>query len=133
VNRPKTSQMVIDEFARIIDSQDAKGIEKYGVTIDDATGYNWSLMALEEAADLQKYLIKRIAELVQLKEQLNQDLAEAEESNNWLTQQLLGAKDKIRELKSFDRVRKNLQLHEQNLQLAKEIDKLNGTCRTHGV
>ncbi len=65
MNRPKTSQMVIDEFATIIDSQDKKGIEKYGKTIDEADDkkYDWQLMALEEAADLQKYLVKRIIEL----------------------------------------------------------------------
>ncbi|WHY76249.1 hypothetical protein QNH20_19280 [Neobacillus sp. WH10] len=63
MQRPKTSQKVIDEFTKIIDSQDAKGLEKYGVTIDEANGYNWSLMALEETADLQKYLVKRIEEL----------------------------------------------------------------------
>lgn len=63
--RPKTSQMVIDEFARIIDSQDHKGLEKYGKSIDDANNqdYNWELMVLEETADLQKYLVRRILEL----------------------------------------------------------------------
>jgi hypothetical protein len=63
--RPTTSQMVINEFARIIDSQDEKGILKYGETIDDAADqdYNWELMALEETADLQKYLVKRIKQL----------------------------------------------------------------------
>ncbi|MCM3763468.1 hypothetical protein [Neobacillus niacini] len=65
MNRPLTSQIVIDEFTKIIDSQDEKGFKKYGTTIDQANNkdYNWELMALEETADLQKYLVRRIAEL----------------------------------------------------------------------
>lgn len=62
-NRPMTSQIVIKEFSKIIDAQDQKGIEKYGKTIDDAVNYDWELMALEEAADLQKYLVKEIVKL----------------------------------------------------------------------
>lgn len=63
--RPRISQTVIDEFTKLIDSQDEKGIKKYGTTIDEAADkdYNWQLMALEEAADLQKYLVKKIVEL----------------------------------------------------------------------
>jgi hypothetical protein len=65
MNRPTTSQIVIDEFTKLLDSQDEKGILKYGETIDDAADqdYNWELMALEETADLQKYLVKRIKQL----------------------------------------------------------------------
>jgi len=65
MNRPKTSQIVIDEFSKIIDSQDHKGFNKYHRTIDEAKDkdYDWKLMALEETADLQKYLVKRIQEL----------------------------------------------------------------------
>ena len=58
-----TSEIVIKEFSKIIDSQEQKGIEKYGKTIDEAKNYDWKLMALEEAADLQKYLIKEIIKL----------------------------------------------------------------------
>jgi hypothetical protein len=63
--RPQVSQIVIDEFTKLIDSQDVKGFAKYNETIDDAPDekYDWKLMALEESADLQKYLVKRIAEL----------------------------------------------------------------------
>jgi hypothetical protein len=63
--RPLTSQIVIDKFASIIDSQDEKGLKKYGTSIDGASNlkYNWELMALEETADLQKYLVKRIMQL----------------------------------------------------------------------
>ncbi|WML38682.1 hypothetical protein RCG19_15955 [Neobacillus sp. OS1-2] len=65
MSRPEISQIVIDEFTRIIDSQDGKGFTKYGKSIDDAidSDYNWELMALEETADLQKYLVRRIKEL----------------------------------------------------------------------
>lgn len=63
--RPKSSQAAIDGFTEIIDAQDEKGFEKYGVSLDQANDddYDWKLMALEEAADLQKYLIMRIFEL----------------------------------------------------------------------
>jgi len=62
MKRPLTSQLVIDEFAKIVDAQDIKGFKKYGTTIDEASDltYNWELMALEETADLQKYLVRRI-------------------------------------------------------------------------
>jgi hypothetical protein len=65
MNRPAVSQMVINEFTKIVDSQDAKGIEKYNKTIDEANNsdYNWEIMALEETADLQKYLVKQIIKL----------------------------------------------------------------------
>lgn len=69
MQRPMTSQIVIDEFTRIIDSQDIKGFKKYGKSIDEAAdeNYNWELMALEETADLQKYLVRQI---VYLKKQI---------------------------------------------------------------
>ena len=65
--RPETTQRVIDIFTRVLDQQDEKGFKKYGVTIDDAIGYDWNEMALEEAADLVKYLVKenkRLRELI---------------------------------------------------------------------
>jgi hypothetical protein len=34
--RPVVSQIVIDEYSKVVDSQDDKGIEKYNRTIDDA-------------------------------------------------------------------------------------------------
>lgn len=63
--RPQISEIVISEFTKIIDSQDSKRIEKYGKSIDEASNkdYDWKLMALEEAADLQKYLVKEIVKL----------------------------------------------------------------------
>lgn len=63
--RPEVSQIVIDEFTKIIDSQDDKGIQKYGRTIDDAKDgdYSWMEMASEEIADMFKYLVKEIIRL----------------------------------------------------------------------
>jgi hypothetical protein len=67
--RPVVSQIVIDEYSKVVDSQDDKGIEKYNRTIDDAPDkdYNWELMAIEESVDLNKYLVRRI---IQLKKEL---------------------------------------------------------------
>jgi hypothetical protein len=58
--------MVINEFSKVVDSQDEKGIEKYNRTIDDAKDedYDWNIMALEEAVDLNKYAIRRILQLM---------------------------------------------------------------------
>lgn len=63
--RPKTSQYVINEFAKVVDSQDTKGINKYDMTIDEASdeNYHWLEMAGEEVADLMKYLVKEIIRL----------------------------------------------------------------------
>lgn len=60
MERPMVSQMVIDAFANIVDKQDQKGIKKYNMTIDEAADqdYDWNEMALEEGADLYKYLVK---------------------------------------------------------------------------
>lgn len=64
-HRPQISQSVIDTFTRLVDEQDAKGIAKYGMTIDDASDeqYEWLRMALEEAVDLAKYQNKEIEKL----------------------------------------------------------------------
>lgn len=67
MNRPKTSQKIIDLFSQIVDSQDGKGIQKYGVTIDDAkdSEWEWNRMALEEAIDGMKYLAKENRKLLE--------------------------------------------------------------------
>ena len=64
--RPKTAQMVIDTFTKLIDEQCAKGLNKYGTTIDEAknSDYDWNRMALEEAIDLAQYLVKENARLL---------------------------------------------------------------------
>jgi hypothetical protein len=70
MDRPMVSQKVIDEFTKLIDSQDIKGIEKYNKTIDEANNsdYNWLEMAGEEAADMFKYFVK---EIIRLKAELH--------------------------------------------------------------
>lgn len=64
-DRPKTSQYVINEFTKVIDNQDLKGIEKYDMTIDEANddNYHWLEMAGEEVADCFKYFVKEIVRL----------------------------------------------------------------------
>lgn len=69
--RPETTQNVLNVIATILDAQDQKGIEKYGVTIDDASDYDWNIMAMEEMADGLKYLVK---ENKRLKEVFKLDL-----------------------------------------------------------
>jgi hypothetical protein len=112
MNRPETSQMVIDLFTKIIDSQDDKGFEKYGKSIDEANDddFSWPIMALEEAADLQKYLVKEIHKL-----QIN---------NEFLLKQLLDTKALIRDLKAKSTFHRYEKLEKDNLAMAEEIEKL---------
>ena len=63
MRRPSVSEEVIRRFTAIVDRQDEKGLNKYGETIDDASGYDWSLMALEESVDMNKYLVRENREL----------------------------------------------------------------------
>lgn len=58
--RPKVSQDIIDIFSYVVDKQDKKGWAKYNKTIDDASDddWDWVEMALEEAVDGMKYLVK---------------------------------------------------------------------------
>lgn len=77
MKRPKISQKVIDQFSKMIDIQDEKGIAKYGRSIDDAIDqdYDWRIMALEECADQLKYMAREIKMLdKQLKEERRQRL-----------------------------------------------------------
>ncbi|WP_284037441.1 hypothetical protein [Neobacillus sp. 114] len=96
MQRPLTSQMVIDEFTKIIDLQDEKGFKKYGTTIDQADNkdYNWELMALEETADLQKYLVRRIL-------QVAGELVRAKEENRKLENELNGYIDDVAQLEGM--------------------------------
>ncbi|MEH7249212.1 hypothetical protein V7114_20845 [Neobacillus niacini] len=112
MQRPKISQTVIDLFTNIIDSQDGKGFEKYEVSIDDAKdeSYNWLLMALEEAADLPKYLVKEIRKL--------------EINNQFLLKELLAANETIRELKLKSTYYRYEKLERENLAMAQEIAQL---------
>jgi hypothetical protein len=70
--RPNVSQQVIDIISDLVDAQDVKGWEKYGVTIDDAKdeAYDWNLMALEETVDGLKYLVKQNTQLQRMNKQL---------------------------------------------------------------
>lgn len=58
--RPIVSQKVIDIISNVVDSQDQKGMEKYGKTIDQAHdhNYDWQMMAIEELVDAMKYMVK---------------------------------------------------------------------------
>lgn len=96
--RPETSQIVIDEFTKVVDSQDDKGYLKYNTTIDEAKdeNYNWELMAIEEAVDMSKYFVKRIKEL----------------------------QKRIKDLKSMRRISRYLAIAAENLQLTQENDDL---------
>ena len=140
MERPKTSQFVIDEFAKIIDSQDEKGFQKYGKSIDDAndSDYNWELMALEETADLQKYLVRRIAELKKenhlltidnqyLSSKLEKSGQEIESYIDDLEQvegMLKQANEEIKKMKQNSRLTRFYEMAEENLKLAEENARL---------
>jgi hypothetical protein len=107
MQRPMTSQIVIDHFISIIDSQDKKGFEKYGKSIDEALNqdYNWELMALEETADLQKYLVRRImeitGELIKAKVEISKQQKEIEgyiDDVEQMEGMLLQANERIKQL-----------------------------------
>lgn len=80
--RPETSQRVLDLIASIVDSQDKKGIEEYGCTIDDASDdeYDWQAMALEEFADATKYLIRENMKLAHENSELKERLTRIREA-----------------------------------------------------
>jgi septal ring factor EnvC (AmiA/AmiB activator) len=126
MQRPVISQTVIDEFTKVIDSQDGKGFAKYHTTIDQAkdADYDWKLMAIEETADLQKYLVKEIKRLEHLIYRLNKDLQKAEEENQWLTQQYRDAKSIISTLRTFQEVNKCIHFQEENNRLVERNDEL---------
>lgn len=50
-------QTVKDKFGQVADSQENKGIEKYGQPLNPLDTYDWLEMALEEQVDGTKYLI----------------------------------------------------------------------------
>jgi hypothetical protein len=140
MERPKTSQFVINEFAKIIDSQDEKGYEKYGKSIDEAidTDYNWELMALEETADLQKYLVRRIAQLnkdnhllttenqyLSLRlEKASQEIESYIDDLEQMEGMLSQANQEIKEMKKNSRLIRFYEMAEENLKLAEENARL---------
>jgi len=56
-------QTVRDEVIALLDRQTEKGIRKYGQPVDNATGFDWQQMALEELIDCVQYLAKENREL----------------------------------------------------------------------
>lgn len=52
----KHLQTVKKEFNDVADSQEVKGLEKYGVALDPHAKYDWLAMAKEELVDGFKYL-----------------------------------------------------------------------------
>lgn len=59
-----------DLAQKVHDSQQAFGLNKYGITLDQVPDdkYDWQLMALEESVDMNQYLTR---EMRKLKEQLD--------------------------------------------------------------
>ena len=51
-----------EKFERMEEQQKKKGVEKYGMTLEEQKGdaYDWNDMALEELIDLLQYVEKRI-------------------------------------------------------------------------
>jgi hypothetical protein len=126
MERPKISQIVIDEFSKVIDSQDNKGMEKYGVSIDDAedASYNWPMMAMEELADFSKYQVKEILKLqknnaVLIEENMNLRI-EAEEISNESAVMIEQLQKELRVLKS----KTWYKVYQENLHLAQEVERL---------
>jgi hypothetical protein len=54
----RRKQMILSE----IDKQDAKGLEKYNIGIDEVEGLDWKQYAFEETIDCIQYLFKWIKE-----------------------------------------------------------------------
>lgn len=67
--RPVITQGIIDIIAGRLDRQNEKGMNKYGVSIDEVTvdvdgvPYDWRDMALEELVDCIQYLMKENVKL----------------------------------------------------------------------
>jgi hypothetical protein len=104
--------------------QIVKGSKKYP---EPFTTSSWSIEeiiehAMQENVDQTHYIYAALERM----QVLQNDLREQEGENKWIMKQLFQAKEIIRELKAKDRVSKCLQLEEDNLRLAKEIEKLKG-------
>ena len=83
-------QTVKNKFNQIADSQEDKGIEKYGQPLNPLDNYDWLGMALEEQVDGTKYLIaemekrKFIAEKIRSIAGRNCDYTSYQVINHWL-------------------------------------------------
>lgn len=62
--------MIRERIIELLDAQRAKGLERYGHSIDDCPGnkFDWRLMAMEELIDLAQYQQK---ELIRLQKVIN--------------------------------------------------------------
>lgn len=67
---PETAKKVLNIIQDKLVSQCEKGYKKYGQSIDQAKGYDWNQMALEETIDGMQYLMK---ENMRLKSGLNNE------------------------------------------------------------
>jgi predicted lipoprotein len=101
-----------------------KGANKYPEPFTTASWTSEQIIqhAMQENVDQAHYIYAAMERMWQLEK----DLLEAEQLVKWQYQQLQKTKVIIRELKSLNRVSKCLQLEEENLRLAREIEKLRG-------
>ena len=95
--RPLVTQKVIDTFASVLDAQDEKGLEKYGVSIDEAKHeeYDWNVMALEEVADFTKYMVKENQKLRLEIQELRLEIEQRELQEKYLLLRLQKAEEKL--------------------------------------
>lgn len=79
------------------DSQQAFGLNKYGITLDQVPDdkYDWQLMALEESVDMNQYLVREMRILKELysilfntHEETFQELTQLQKENLHLNQRL---------------------------------------------
>jgi hypothetical protein len=65
-------EKVLATIEKVYDQQDEKGLEKYGLTLDQAVddNYNWQAMINEELIDAIKYVIKENVRLNKENEKL---------------------------------------------------------------
>lgn len=55
---PEIAKLILERIENQLVRQCSKGEEKYGETIDEASGYDWNQMAMEELVDCVQYLMK---------------------------------------------------------------------------
>lgn len=64
------------DLQKVMESQDEKGMKKYGTPLNYLDDYNWDIMADEELADLIKYRMCRKLQIIDLKQKLINALAD---------------------------------------------------------
>lgn len=102
--------------------QIVKGSRKYPEPFTTASWSNQEIIehAMQENVDQTHYIYAALERM----QTLQNELGEMEDKNQWLNKQLLQAKETIKDLKIKDRVSKCLELEQDNLRLAQEIDRL---------